>query len=551
MTKEGVSKARARKTRTRERQAVRSGAGQRPPLLRSPVMGVLIVFVLWVLVMFVLRAPALIRHWTEASVLLPMISDAVFALAGLFAGAVFLEHIRPEFLRRNSRLVLMSLSALGALVLTVLLQATAVELEPIQPVIKFLLPYAFAPLLLTIMLGTRAALVTGLWTALVMSLLVDRSVPVLVQGVIATAVAMHTVRRVRKRSRVIKAGALVGLAHVACVLGTTVLDWTVAPDLTSLLHQAVAGIAAGLVSGVVCAILVLLLLPVLEHIFAITSDISLLELSDLSHPLLQRLALEAPGTYHHSLVVANLAQAAADAIGANSLEARVCAYFHDIGKLTKPDFFAENIHLRPNPHDDLPPSMSALVISAHVKEGISLAMHYKLPNPVLAAIREHHGSSMISYFHQKARAQLELDMDGVKGGARQGGARVDEGSFRYPGPRPSTRVSAIICLADAVEAAARSLDKPGPTHLEGLLNTLVRARLDDGQLDDCDLRMSDLNKIKRAFAFTLTTMYHGRIPYPKDEPEHKQSTTPPAGGDGRPGAADPVAAGTDRPLPAA
>jgi putative nucleotidyltransferase with HDIG domain len=274
------------------------------------------------------------------------------------------------------------------------------------------------------------------------------------------------------------------------------------------------------ISGaILSAIIALLILPMFEHIFAITTDITLLEFSDLGHPLLQRLALEAPGTYHHSLVVANLAQAAAEAIGANGLEARVCSYFHDIGKLTKPNFFAENIHMQHNPHDDIPPSMSTLVIIAHVKEGITLAMLNNLPKPVIRAISEHHGTSMLRFFHNKAQTQLEFEMD-----TGDSTPKVDEGSFRYPGPKPSTKVSAIIGLADATEAASRSIEKTSPGHIEGLVKDIIHARIDDGQLDECDLTMKNLAKIKRTFVFTLTNMLHGRIPYPKDENKNKQST---------------------------
>jgi putative nucleotidyltransferase with HDIG domain len=208
-----------------------------------------------------------------------------------------------------------------------------------------------------------------------------------------------------------KLSLIIGLAQIICILGHTALNWD-STDVMQVVRCAAASLAGGLISGIIA----LLILPLFEHTFAITTDISLLEFSDLGHPLLQRLALEAPGTYHHSLVVANLAQSASEAIGANSLEARVCSYFHDIGKLTKPNFFAENIHMQHNPHDDIPPSMSTLVITAHVKEGLSLAMLNKLPEPVMRAIREHHGSSMLMYFHQKAKSQLEFEMGAADGG---------------------------------------------------------------------------------------------------------------------------------------
>ncbi len=236
--------------------------------------------------------------------------------------------------------------------------------------------------------------------------------------------------------------------------------------------------------------------------------------------------MEAPGTYHHSLILANLAQAAADDIGANSLLARVCAYFHDVGKLTKPDFFAENLNQRGNPHDDLPPSMSTLVITSHVKEGLSLAMMHKLPTPVKAVIQEHHGTSLVSCFHHKAKSQKESEVAG-------GNDRIDEGDFRYAGPRPSFKESAIICLADSVEAASRSIEKTTPGHIEQLVTAIVNSKLTDGQLDDCELSLQELTRVKRSFVFTLTNMLHGRVPYPKDDDNQQSKPVAHERGEGR------------------
>jgi hypothetical protein len=270
--------------------------------------------------------------------------------------------------------------------------------------------------------------------------------------------------------------------------------------------------------------IVMLLIPMMEPVFGITTDVSLLELSDMGHPLLQRLAMEAPGTYHHSLIVANLAQAAATEIGANPLLARVSSYFHDIGKLTKPEFFAENIRIRENPHDDLPPSMSTLIITSHVKEGVSLAMLHKLPETVIRVIREHHGTGLISYFHHKAKKQLEFELE--KGEETGGQTPINDSDFRYQGPKPSTPESVIVCLADAVEAASRTMQKVTPASIEGLVDDIITYRFEDNQLSDADLRLSDLTKIKRSFVFSLTNMLHGRVPYPTDEDRDKQPAEP-------------------------
>jgi len=521
---EMISKVRKKSTKKREKQVVREAAGDRS-LLESPAIGLVVALVLWLAVMFGLRGKSVIDGWPKPEVILPIIGDSVYALIGLFAAGFYLNIVRPEYLRRNSRVVLLSLISLISLSLvTALLYASqTLSLIP-EKVVCFLLPFAIAPLLTTILLGGKAGFAVGVWASLVSALMMNRSLPVFVAGIIVTAVASQAARFVRTRTKIIKAGVIVGLAEVLCVLGAKALDWADL-EIMVVIHQAAACVASGAVSAVV----VLLVLPVFEHVFAVTTDITLLEFSDFGHPLLQRLAIEAPGTYHHSLVVASLAQAAADAIGANSLETRVCSYFHDIGKLVKPNFFAENIHMQSNPHDDLPPSMSTLVITAHVKEGLSLALHHKLPDPVVRVIREHHGSSMLSYFHRKAKAQLEFEMGGNEN-PRGNGRRIDDSAFRYPGPKPATRESAIVCLADAVEAASRSLEKPTPSHIEGLVNDIVRMRLEDGQLDESALKLSELTRVKHSFVFTLTTMLHGRIPYPKDESKGNQ---PPKAAQGR------------------
>jgi putative nucleotidyltransferase with HDIG domain len=231
------------------------------------------------------------------------------------------------------------------------------------------------------------------------------------------------------------------------------------------------------------------------------------------------MTIEAPGTYHHSLVVANLAEAAAEAIGANATLCRVCSYFHDVGKLVKPEYFTENMSFERNPHDDLAPTMSALIIMSHVKEGVDLALKHKLNQPVIDIIQEHHGSSLIAYFYQRALQQQE--------DARAGGKimnireedipEVREDSFRYPGPKPQTKESAIVSLADVVEGASRSLEKPTPQKVEQLVQELIEERIADGQLDECDLTLGDLQKIRDRFRFTLMTMLHTRIAYPKPD----------------------------------
>jgi putative nucleotidyltransferase with HDIG domain len=231
------------------------------------------------------------------------------------------------------------------------------------------------------------------------------------------------------------------------------------------------------------------------------------------------MTIEAPGTYHHSLVVANLAEAAAEKIGANATLCRVCAYFHDVGKLVKPEYYTENMNFERNPHDDLAPTMSALIIIAHVKEGVDLALKHSLNKQIIDVIQQHHGTSLVYYFYQRAVQQQE--------DARAGGKimnireedipEVQEESFRYSGPKPQTKESAIVSLADIVESASRSLEKPTPQKIEQLVNELIEERIADGQLDECDLTLGELRVIAKRFRFTLMTMLHTRIAYPKHE----------------------------------
>jgi len=514
-----VSKIRARRARSREKKA---RVAPPAPLHRGPLAGFLIGLGIWAVasVLVIERYP-----WelgAGVSILFPVAAESVLLLVVTLAAGLFINMARPGILQRNDALLL-----IGAVVLVALLPAKGIlymsqRLGFIHPEITgFLLPFALAPMLLTVLLSPTVAVAVGIWVSVVMALMAQNDLFLLMAGITVTIVTAEVIHGVRTRSKVLKDGLAIGLCEIAYVFGITALHWAEA-DLSLVLRQA----GACLLSGLFAAILALLVLPLLEYAFQITSDITLLEFADLGHPVLQRLAIEAPGTYHHSLVVANLAQAAADEIDANSLVARICAYFHDIGKLTKPGFFTENIRMQENPHDSLPPSMSALVIKSHVNEGLGLADLHKLPRPIRQIIREHHGTSLMSFFHQKAKAQSP-ENGRKKTGSKDRFGNL-ESEFRYPGPRPSTRESAIICLADAVEAASRSLSKTAPAHLEAMVDEIVGKKLTDGQLDNAKLTLNELSRVKRSFVFTLTNMLHGRVPYPKDEDSDQQQAETPA-----------------------
>ncbi len=387
--------------------------------------------------------------------------------------------------------------------------------------VPMLIPYALAPLVFSVLLGRHLGLFGGilvsLWGAFLMPVI---DTVFLVISLISGVVAVLFTLQVRRRSQLVRAGIYVGVAVwlLGAIFGQIGANIVAAPELTDWAMvgwQTLAAFGVGMGTAVVVGGV----LPILEHVFGITTDISWLESADLNHPLLKRMTLEAPGTYHHSLAVANLAEAGAESIGANSTLCRVCSYFHDIGKLVKPEYFTENMISGENPHEDLAPSMSALIIISHVKEGVDLALKHGLNERVVDIIREHHGNSLVRYFYQRAVQQAE--------DARLGGRimnlraddipAVSEESFRYPGPNPQTRESGIICLADAVESASRSLERPTPQRIEDLVDEVISRKMEEGLLDECPLTLADINKLAASFRFTLLNMMHSRIAYPQDE----------------------------------
>lgn len=304
--------------------------------------------------------------------------------------------------------------------------------------------------------------------------------------------------KARRRSKIIAAGFFVGVVMSLCVL--TFFQHALFKTTVIIKYG-----AAPFLNGMISAFLVAGLLPVFEYLFKVVTDVSLLELADFNHPLLKRLVLEAPGTYHHSLMVGNLAEMACEAIGANSLLARVGAYYHDIGKLDKPEYFSENQDKNSSKHDHLSASMSKLVIMDHVKTGVELARKNRLSAVMIDFITQHHGTSLVYYFYRRA---LE-DTHGKEG--------IQEEGFRYPGPKPQTKETAIVLLADSVEAACRALDEPTAERISDVIHKVINNKFIDGQLDACDLTLKDLEKIATTFMHILGAFYHSRIDYPDQD----------------------------------
>ncbi|KAF0094957.1 MAG: 7TM receptor with intracellular metal dependent phosphohydrolase [Puniceicoccaceae bacterium 5H] len=386
------------------------------------------------------------------------------------------------------------------------------ESNPLLPSLApFLFPVALGPILIAILVGTGPGILAAALIAVMTAMMGGNSLAMLIAALLSSLIGIYSSRRIQLRARVVRAGFLTGMAMAIFAVLVGLRD---AQEPAVIVYQIIAALFTGLVTGIT----VVGLLPIGESIFRYTTDITLLELTDFNHPLLRKMQMEAPGSYHHSLMVANLAENAAARIGANPLLCRVCALFHDIGKLAKPEYFTENQRDGYNPHLERNPSMSALVIKSHVKEGVQLAKQNRLPKVILDVIRQHHGTSLIQYFYYKAiEQQKEAVVEDPTGRTpRIELDKVNEDTYRYEGPTPQFTESAIIMLADSIEAASRSLRKVTPQSVEELIEKIVSARIEDGQLDATPLTFRDLKKLRESFAFTLLNSLHARVEYPKE-----------------------------------
>ncbi len=371
-------------------------------------------------------------------------------------------------------------------------------------------PVGLASILLTVIFDSRVGMFATITLACIGGLVFGFNYEFTFATIFAGMLAVFSMRDVKNRSQIILTAALVFGAYTLILGGYFLLRAGGTDRLFSELL--LVAINSGLL------LLAYPLLWIFERTFGVTTDLTLLELSDTNRPLLKELSLRAPGTFNHVLQVANLAEAAAASVGANALQARVGALYHDIGKMIKPEYYIENQQAGENPHDRVTPYMSALVIASHVKDGLDLAQQENLPEVVQNFIPTHHGTTLMEFFYRKAEELRGPD-----------DPPVDEMEFRYPGPRPQTNEQGIVMLADSVEAASRSLDKPTPKRLEGLVDAIFKARIEDGQLDGCALTFADLNQIKETFLSILNGIYHLRVKYPDQEKitgEKKEETVP-------------------------
>ncbi len=361
-------------------------------------------------------------------------------------------------------------------------------------IMEFIIPTAIAAILTSILFDLRLSMIVTLFVALFFGLMLGYKFMFFVYALFGGLVAAYTHRNIRYRRDFFKAiPPLIG-AYALIIFLYHLINFNV--SLSGIMQN----IALGCISAATASFFTMMCVPVFENVFNMTSNMTLVELSDMNHPLLKQLSIRAAGTYNHSVLVANLAESAAEKIGANSLFARVASYYHDVGKMEKPNYFIENIVGAKNIHNKLSPSMSALILSSHVKDGMEMAKKHRLPRVIIDAIQQHHGTGMISFFYEKAKEQDPHD-------------QINEKDFRYPGPLPQTKENALIMLADSVEAASRSLKKSSPKLLRDFVKKIIRDKFLSYQLDECDLTLRDLEKVVEGFMPVLQGIFHTRIEY--------------------------------------
>ena len=442
-----------------------------------------------------------------------LLPKRVFITIGTFLfSIIYITLIMPNFWKDTARSGIVSVSILANLGLSrFILELGGTELFGenafLVGLLPSLLPLAFASMIVMTTVGPRMATLTALMTSIFHATMQNAGIDTFAIGFSSALMGAFFCREVRLRGSALKAGALAGLTAAVMSIGIGLASGSGA--FTSI-NQAGVSLFVGVFTGA----LVLGAMPLIENVFKVATDATLFELTDFNHPLLRKMQVEAPGTYHHSLMVANLSENAAIAVGANPILCRAASLFHDIGKMTQPNYFTENQGDFDNPHDQKNPSMSALIIKSHVKEGIDMAREHKLPKILRDVIRQHHGTTLVKYFYHQAQEKMKQETLGL---GDMESDKPDESTYRYDGPRPRFKESAIIFFADSVEAAARSLPKVTQHSVEELLENIFSDRLEDGQLDECPLTLEEVSKIKRSFVKTTLNMLHTRVEYPTEE----------------------------------
>lgn len=402
---------------------------------------------------------------------------------------LYLNYFYPDIYKNVNKLILLGIIS----IFVVLLAKIASQVS------GYLMPSASASMLIAISLSPNISILLTVILSLLIGFIPGGGLNYILVSIISGIVAIYSIRKATQRSSLTRAGLIIAGVNIITISALGLIN-------NEGYYLILQNNLWGVLNGFLAVILTIGILPFLENYFDITTSFKLMELSNPNQPLLKKMILEAPGTYHHSIVVGNLSETAAEEIGGNGLLARVGAIYHDIGKIKRPYFFTENQEAYKNIHDDMKPSLSALVIASHVKEGMELAKKNKLPKDIIDIIAQHHGTNLITYFFHRALKENESANDAVA-----------EENYRYSGPKPQTKEVAIILLADSLEAATRSLNNPTATRIKTLVKEIIQKNLENGQLEECDLTLKDLDKIGDSFSRILTGMFHSRVEYPDED----------------------------------
>jgi putative nucleotidyltransferase with HDIG domain len=402
---------------------------------------------------------------------------------------LYLNYYYPDIYKDINKLILLSIIC----IFIVLFAKITLQVS------GYLIPIASASMLIAISLSFEIAILVTVILSFLISFIPGGEMNYTIVLIVSGIVSIYSIRSATQRSSLTRAGLMIAGVNIVAISALGLIN-------NENYYLILKDNLWGILNGFLAVILTIGILPFLESFFDITTSFKLMELSNPNQPLLKKLIVEAPGTYHHSIVVGNLSETAAEEIGGNGLLARVGALYHDIGKIKRPYFFIENQEAYKNIHDDLEPSLSALVIASHVKEGVELANKNKLPKDIINIITQHHGTGLITYFFHRALQENGASVE-----------EVAEENYRYSGPKPQTKETAIILLADSLEAATRTLTNPTPSRIKNLVKEIIQKNLENGQLEECDLTLKDLDKIGDSFSRILTGMFHSRVEYPDDD----------------------------------
>ncbi len=420
----------------------------------------------------------------------------------------YLKKFKPSFASKKQNILLLGVILLSNIITCKLFIGFSYALSDYTDFIDiqsfyYAIPFAAGPMLVAMLFDVDIGIIFSIATFIMSGLLLEGQMQYAFLTLTGSLCAVFRGRQYIGRLSILGTGILISIVNVATIITIHLIN------AQAFSFQFVINIIMGFIGGIIAVTVVSSLLPLLEYLFGVTSDIKLLELSNLNHNLLREMLIHAPGTYQHSMVVGGLAEEAAKSVNANYLLARVGSYYHDIGKITKPEYFIENLMGGSNKHDKLNPNMSSLILIAHIKDGVELAKEYNLQPGLVDFILEHHGTDLIRYFYNKAKEKEYPDLHSFK-----------EDHFRYPGPKPQSKETAIVLLADAVEASSRTLTDPTPSRIQGLVEKITNEKFVDGQLDECDLTLKDLHNIIKSFVRILNGMFHSRVDYPESMPSN-------------------------------